>query len=73
MPPAMLRLMANSVGRVKPRLGRQARAALVMDEADLTFDSTPVRHRYPDLPCTTLADVLTRRDSRADAIKSMAI
>jgi uncharacterized protein YbjT (DUF2867 family) len=37
VPPAALRLMAQTIGRVKPQLGRQARAALVMDRADLTF------------------------------------
>jgi hypothetical protein len=37
VPPAALRVMAHTVGRLKPELGRQARAALVMDRADLTF------------------------------------
>ena len=60
VPPPMLRLMANSVGRVKPQLGRQARAALVMDRADLSFDSAPIHQLYPDLPRTALADVLAR-------------
>ena len=67
IPPAMLHLMANSIGRVKPQLGRQARAALVMDEADLTFDTAPIHHRYADLPCTALADVLAHSGSRAGA------
>jgi uncharacterized protein YbjT (DUF2867 family) len=58
VPPVMLQLMANSVGRLKPELGRQARAALVMDRADLTFDPTRIHPLYPDLSCTTLADVL---------------
>jgi hypothetical protein len=56
----MLHLMANSVGRVKPELGRQARAALAMDRADLTFDPTDLHQRHADLPSTTLADVLAR-------------
>jgi NADH dehydrogenase len=60
IPSVMLHLMANSVGRVKPELGRQARAALAMDRADLTFDSTDLHQRYADLPSTTLADVLAR-------------
>jgi uncharacterized protein YbjT (DUF2867 family) len=37
IPPAGLHLMANTVGRIKPELGRQARAALVMDYLNLTF------------------------------------
>jgi NADH dehydrogenase len=67
IPPPVLDLVANSVGRVKPRLGRQARAALVMDHADLSFDSAPIHHLYPDLPWTTLADVLGRDRARQAA------
>jgi hypothetical protein len=40
VPPAALRLMANTIGRLKPELGRQARAAFTMDQLDLTFDSS---------------------------------
>ncbi len=36
IPPVALRLMAQTVGRVQPKLGRQARAALAMDHVDLT-------------------------------------
>jgi uncharacterized protein YbjT (DUF2867 family) len=61
VPRPMLQLMANTIGRVKPELGRQARAALVMDRADLRFDATPVHDVYPDLPSTSLADVLARQ------------
>jgi uncharacterized protein YbjT (DUF2867 family) len=67
VPPVLLHLMANSIGRVKPELGRQARAALVMDRSDLTFDPTDLRQLYPDLPSTALADVLAR-----DGVKQMA-
>lgn len=59
VPPRMLRVMAETVGRAKPQLGRQARAALVMDRIDLTFDAGPIHRAYPDLPCNALADVLT--------------
>jgi uncharacterized protein YbjT (DUF2867 family) len=60
VPPPMLRLMANTIGRVKPAVGRQARAALVMDRSDMTFDPAHTHQLYPNLPCTTLADVLAR-------------
>jgi NADH dehydrogenase len=59
VPPIMLRLMANSIGHLRPELGRQARAALVMDQAEFTFDTTRFES-YPDVPCTGLAEVLTR-------------
>jgi NADH dehydrogenase len=58
VPPAMLHVMANTVGRVKPLLGRQARAALAMDRTDLTFDAASLRRDFPDLPSTRLSEVL---------------
>jgi uncharacterized protein YbjT (DUF2867 family) len=58
IPRPALRLMANTVGRLNPQLGRQARAALVMDQSDLTFDSKPIHESYPGLPTTSVADVL---------------
>ena len=58
VPRPMLRLMAGTVGRIKPQLGRQARAALVMDDADLTFDAAPIHTLYPELPSTAAAEVL---------------
>jgi NADH dehydrogenase len=58
VPPPMLRVMAETVGRVKPQLGRQARAALAMDRVDLTFDAAPIHLAYPDLASTSVAHVL---------------
>jgi NADH dehydrogenase len=67
VPSPMLRLMANTVGRVKPQLGRQARAALAMDQVDLTFDTVAIHNLYPELPCTSAADVLAGgRESRLE-------
>jgi NADH dehydrogenase len=54
VPPAMLRLIASTLGRVRPELGRQARAALIMDQADLTHDATAIRQAYPEIPSTSL-------------------
>jgi hypothetical protein len=47
--------MAATVGLLRPELGRQARAALAMDRADMTFDHDASRHPYAGLPCTYLA------------------
>ncbi|MDQ1457123.1 MAG: hypothetical protein QOH28_2743 [Actinomycetota bacterium] len=58
VPPLMLRVMANTIGRMNPQVGRQARAALVMDHTDLTFDAADVHRRFPDVPCTPLSRVL---------------
>jgi len=57
--PAMLRLIASTLGQVKPEFGRQARAALIMDQTDLTHDATAVHQAYPGIPCTPL-DVCLR-------------
>lgn len=54
----LLRLMAGTVGRVRPGIGRQARAALIMDRADLSYDATALHQAYPGLPCTTLSACL---------------
>jgi hypothetical protein len=32
--------------------------ALLMDEGDLTFETSAIRAEYPDLPSTTIADVV---------------
>ncbi len=39
VPPAVLRLAAGTIGRVRPQAGRMARAALVMDRDDFTRDA----------------------------------
>ncbi len=59
VPPAMLRLIASTLGQVKPEFGRQARAALIMDQTDLTHDATAIHQAYPGIPCTPL-DVCLR-------------
>ena len=51
--------MGTTIGRVKPILGRQAKAALIMDRVDLTFDTTAIHRIYPGLPTTSLTDLLT--------------
>jgi uncharacterized protein YbjT (DUF2867 family) len=58
VPRTMLRVLGNALRPVKPDVARQARAALVMDTADFTFDSAAARSSYPDIPCTSVADVL---------------
>lgn len=57
IPRPMLHVMANTVGRFKPQMGRQARAALAMDELP-TSDDAALRAEFPDLPCTPLTQVV---------------
>jgi uncharacterized protein YbjT (DUF2867 family) len=48
VPRAVLQVMANTVGRLNPRLGRQTRSALIMDRHPMTFTQLrggpPVQH-----------------------------
>lgn len=58
VPRPLLRGAAQTVGRIKPEVGRQVRAALVMDSADFTFDCTATADAYADLPKTRAASLL---------------
>jgi nucleoside-diphosphate-sugar epimerase len=58
VPPPILRIMASTLGRIKPELGRKARAALIMDRAPLTYDAAGARQAYPGLPCAPLSTCL---------------
>ena len=59
-PRPALHVMASTIGRLRPELGRQARAALAMDRYDMTYhaDTHDARTRFPDLPLTSAVDVL---------------
>ena len=57
VPRSMLHLMANTVGRFKPELARQARAALAMDGLAPAEDRH-TRAEFPDLPSTPVSEVL---------------
>jgi hypothetical protein len=55
----MLALMANTVGRVKLELGRQARAAIAMDTADLVWSPARVAPGVVARPgATTIGEML---------------
>lgn len=59
VPRLALRAGAGTVGRVNAGIGRQLRAALAMDEVDLTFDGLAARAELPwPVPLTTAAEVV---------------
>jgi uncharacterized protein YbjT (DUF2867 family) len=62
VPPAALRIMAATIGRLRPELGRQALAALAMDRYDMTYSAgvNDARARFRDLPSTSAAEVLSK-------------
>jgi hypothetical protein len=57
VPRPMLHLMAGTVGRLRPDLGRQARAALALDVLPLVGDDE-TRARFPDLPRRPVTDLV---------------
>lgn len=61
VPRIALRGMALALRLFKPELARQARAALELDTADLVFDAAALHEAFPNLPSTTLADLLADR------------
>jgi hypothetical protein len=46
---------------IQPNRARQIRAAITMDSIDLTFIATDLHRRFPELPVTSLADILAHR------------
>jgi uncharacterized protein YbjT (DUF2867 family) len=63
VPPLAPRLIAHTAGRLKPELGRQGRAALVMDRIDLTLEPGDIRQSYPGLPSTSVSKCLRKPDA----------
>ena len=57
VPRPMLHVMAGTVGRFKPALGRQARAALAMDVLPPAEDAA-TRARFPDIPRRPVSDIV---------------
>jgi NADH dehydrogenase len=58
IPRPALRMMACLTVALKPALARQARAALVMDTIDMSFDSAAIRRAFPSLPDTDMTSAL---------------
>lgn len=60
VPLPMMRLMSVLMRPINPTLARQIQAGVVMDTADMTFDASEIRRRYPAILVTTLAEVVRR-------------
>jgi NADH dehydrogenase len=61
VPRPILRLAAAVLGPIQPNRARQIRAAIAMDTIDLTFAPTDLHRSFPELPVTSLADILANR------------
>lgn len=60
MPLPVMRAMSVLMRPVNRVLARQIHAGVVMDTIDMTFDGTVRARRWPDVPLTTLAEVVRR-------------
>jgi uncharacterized protein YbjT (DUF2867 family) len=58
LPPSLLHLIENTVGRLNPTLGRQIRAVLAMDRENLANNTDNLRHAFPSIPATPLQALL---------------
>ncbi|MEO7966074.1 MAG: SDR family oxidoreductase [Gemmatimonadaceae bacterium] len=58
IPRPVLRAMSVLLGRFKPSFAGQARAAVVMDTCDMTFDASPLWQRFPELPNVDVRQLL---------------
>jgi uncharacterized protein YbjT (DUF2867 family) len=58
IPRAALRIMSSAAQPVAPALARQAKAALTMDTADMTFDAAALRQQFPEIGWESLAEVI---------------
>ncbi|HEX3337144.1 MAG TPA: SDR family oxidoreductase [Jatrophihabitans sp.] len=58
IPRPALRAMSVLARPAAPAFARQARAAVVMDTTDMTFDAAPLARRFPQIAWRRLSDVL---------------
>jgi len=72
VPRPMLRAMARIMRPFKPELARQAQGALVMDTEDMTFHDDAARRAFPDVPSTTLDELMAARAGGAERPRSAA-
>lgn len=57
IPLSALKAMSVLARLLRPGLARQAKAAVVMNTTDMTFDALPIRNLFPDIPiCTPACD-----------------
>jgi uncharacterized protein YbjT (DUF2867 family) len=61
VPRLVLWAMAHLLGAIRPEIARQGRAALAMDTESFSFAPAEIHRRYPDLPITSISDVLAQR------------
>ena len=72
VPRSVLRAMSVLLRHVRPSFARQARAAVVMDTTDMTFDASSLRQRFPELPDLDVRQVLASESAYQPVSRSSA-
>ena len=57
VPLPALKVLAALARPINPDFARKAKAAVVMNTTDMTFDASPSRRQFPEVAASTLADV----------------
>jgi uncharacterized protein YbjT (DUF2867 family) len=58
LPRAAMRALAGTVGRMRPAVGRQLKAALAMDVDDMRFAGTRSGPAFDGIPCTEVVRII---------------
>ena len=58
IPLGLMKLSRLALQPFKPNLAGMIEAGISFDTADMTFDTTELRHRFPEMQLTSLADVI---------------
>jgi uncharacterized protein YbjT (DUF2867 family) len=70
VPVAMMRLMSLVMRPIKPDVAAMIQGGIAFDTVDMTFDASDLRHRFPQIELTRMADVLGRLRAASPAATS---
>ncbi len=59
VPLPMMRLMALVMRPLKPDVAAMIQGGIAFDTVDMTFDASDLRHRFPDVRLTPMAEILS--------------
>jgi uncharacterized protein YbjT (DUF2867 family) len=73
IPPVAMRLMGVAMSFVNPEMARQIQMGVIMDTRPQAFDASETRRRYPSIPLTHLAEVVTHDFANAPGAPSLGV
>ena len=67
VPLPMMRLMSLVMRPLKPDVAAMIQGGIAFDTVDMTFDAADLRHRFPQIELTRMADVMARQEAATKA------